>query len=362
MFFWGGGLLFSLSYHAFDTVFYPWLPKIVSVSSIETLAAPWAHPLFDLVHPSPQKRQLEHGVNMDARTWFFPDYLPPDINCLKWLRGISFLVSSRFAAIYDCEMSEPAMMEKVLPSRYRIQDFASLRYGRKIGLVIKGQGDLVGAFFKWTRNPTGSDETKQLVDEICKAGKFDDVVIAGIDFEAAWIGSAGGARTWKAFFELIRQNDLEKYFISLRDAESRIQNTVHLLSGSIHAATGDKWTKYPEQVRYVADLMNFVPQTDGQHLLLAIAAGSDVLSRMHALMESSRGTIPAFDVRDFDGRVTRVDLSRGNDDIIPVGHAASRALLCDRPFRGWLAQRMKKQKRPSFFLRRLSAFAEQNGL
>jgi hypothetical protein len=278
------GVPVSASFQGIDHEVFPWLKgTLLQHPSIECLSATYGHGLIPLMHPAQQKWEIEHGPNTN-RVTFFPEFYTPQARIIPDM----FFVLGQHTVTYTVRHPphRAKQSEKFLLA-VDPEDSATIRYGSKIGLVMRGFGALLSKFFAFQLSPYASGGERcsplsQLLKEIERiATEVSGIVIMPLDIEAPYIGSLEGEKVWEILFRNLKQTGLDSTFISLTDVVADASCIDANQTHHPHRELGPKWFGYQTQFDYYSFIRNFKPGSKREHLLLSLAGTSDALSALY---------------------------------------------------------------------------------
>jgi len=346
----------SMSYQRIDFEIMPWLKETLeskdSYSCVELLRAPYSHSLLPLMHPRQGEWEMRRGyATFNVFCWFFPEFYVPEGE-LFHRYAFSFFVLGSNSVVYS-EGEHPGAM--VL--RNNITKHNAIGYAGKIGLVMR-EPNFLKEFFTFQRelSEQSLETLLKAIEKIAMETPEDYVCITPIDIEAPYVGSWGGALVWERFFNGIKQSGLSKHFISVREAERMLEPQAVKI-GRPHRELGQKWLKYEAQFRHMAWLANYVPDTEREHKILALAATSDVLSGLETKISQLKGP-RILQAKDSNGNAKEITIGF-NQDVIDACMAARFALVDKQPL---IRKIQKTCDCSSLQIQSILSWAEQNNL
>lgn len=312
------GVPVSISYQTMDYHLLPWLrDELANHPSIEVINAPFSHALIPLLQPRHQQWQMANGAHQLHPVSFFTEFYSPEEQFIP----DAFLVLASQTVAYS------VTSDATVPQVYVDPDIArhdAILYGGKLGLVMKGFEPILAAFFTWQRDPGNRIKLDALFTAIVEtAEKTDGIIMWPIDIEAPWVGSLVGERIWETFFSEIVSRGLTGLFTTLNQALEELRPLAHE-SRRPHRALGAKWLKWELQFLEMARLSQIKPRSDREHMILSLAAASDLLSGLCSKIDESQRRI-VLNATDMDGHPGTVQIG-WSQPVVEACFAARHAL------------------------------------
>jgi hypothetical protein len=355
------GLPVSVSFQGVDLEIFPWLKSVLAQHpSLEQIRAPYGHGLIPLLHPAQQRWEIENGPGMH-RVMFFPEFYTPG-DCLI---PDMFFVLGPHTITHTAFDSTETLRVPLSVTGQDPESSAAIRYGEKIGLVMRGFNALLNGFFVFQRDPYSSQRfnspLSQLLEEIERiANETTGTVIMPLDLEAPYIGSLEGAKIWETFLGALKRSGLDDIFVSLENVIRDLAHAERNVTARPHRELTSKWFGYEAQLVYYSFVRGFKPKNEREHFVLSLAGLSDALSSIYrkvtAFKESKALSFLAVDCA---GREIKLRMGVSNNHVFDLCQSAWLALNENIPLVSVMKKRCNGQ---SLLIKRTLAWAETHGL
>ena len=278
------GLPISVSFQGIDLALLGFDESDFDLSSVELIAAPWAHFLPSLVGEdkvlgASAKWQIAHGVASASAARFNPEFdVPPQKHLLPHAGQIMPCVAPSTVMCSECDVSD-SNGEHALMKR------EAVAFNGNVLVPLSGLDKVNGAWFTFPALPHGREPDsghRSLAG--APLGNTGKVYVWYVDLEGTDRGQSLRVRPVGATVR--------------GDRELRRRRAVHQLRGngpalpqqggetgfnSIARELGNKWTRWPQQIALYNRWGHLpMPKNDFDQAVLSLVTVSDVLSAMNS--------------------------------------------------------------------------------
>ncbi len=278
------GLPISVSFQGIDLALLGFDESDFDLSSVELIAAPWAHFLPSLVGEdkvlgASAKWQIAHGVASASAARFNPEFdVPPQKHLLPHAGQIMPCVAPSTVMCSECDVSD-SNGEHALMKR------EAVAFNGNVLVPLSGLDKVNGAWFTFQRFPTDENLTA-VIDRLQEllSGNTGKVYVWYVDLEGPIVGSHFGFGLWERLFEAIANSDVAEQFTSFAATARHFRSKAEKLGfNSIARELGNKWTRWPQQIALYNRWGHLpMPKNDFDQAVLSLVTVSDVLSAMNS--------------------------------------------------------------------------------
>ncbi len=253
-------------------------------TSVELVAAPWAHFLPSLVGDDAvlglsAKWQVAHGVAAASAARFNPEFdAPPQKHLLPHAGQIMPCVAPSTVLYSECDVGDS-------DNEHALMKREAIAFNGNVLVPLSGLDKVNGAWFTFQRFPTDENLTA-VIDRLREllSGNTGKVYVWYVDLEGPIVGSHFGFGLWKRLFEAIASSDVAGSFTTFADTAEHFQRKAESIGRSvISRELGNKWTRWPQQIAYYLKWGRLpMPKTDFDQAVLSLVTVSDVLSAMNS--------------------------------------------------------------------------------